>query len=67
MAAFEAKTIFCISSETRLGDMNIPQVIKSEHISQGRQPVFAYKRNAAIIAWPMAVKKQQGCWPDTSP
>lgn len=47
--------------ETRLGDMNIPQVIKSEHNSQGRQPVFAYKRNAAMIAWPMAVKKQQSC------
>ncbi|XP_056021245.1 uncharacterized protein LOC130054716 isoform X3 [Ostrea edulis] len=45
--------------ETRLVDMNIPQVIKLEHSSQGRQPVFAYKRNAAIIAWPMSVKKQQ--------
>ncbi|XP_022332135.2 protein sprint-like isoform X3 [Crassostrea virginica] len=44
--------------ETRLSDMNIPQMLKSEHNSQGRQPVFAYKRNAAIIAWPMAVKKQ---------
>lgn len=47
--------------------MNIPQVIKSEHNSQGRQPVFAYKRNAAMIAWPMAVKKQQSCQLDTPP
>ncbi|XP_061172752.1 uncharacterized protein LOC133182059 [Saccostrea echinata] len=47
--------------ETRLGDMNIPQVIKSENNSHGRQPVFAYKRNAAIIAWPMSVKRQQNC------
>lgn len=50
--------LFFLFKETRLSDMNIPQMLKSEHNSQGRQPVFAYKRNAAIIAWPMTVKKQ---------
>ncbi|KAK3093565.1 hypothetical protein FSP39_017349, partial [Pinctada imbricata] len=44
--------------ETRMGDMDCPQLFKIDHLTQGRECVFAYKRNEANIAWPMSLKKQ---------
>ncbi|KAL5008634.1 hypothetical protein ScPMuIL_014215 [Solemya velum] len=44
-------------NETHLSDNDIPQEIKEEHLTNGQQCAFAYKRTAANIAWPKNIKR----------
>lgn len=43
--------------ETKLNDIECPQVLKAEIMSKNQDCVFAYKRIAANIAWPLSMKK----------
>ncbi|XP_021359984.1 uncharacterized protein LOC110454668 isoform X2 [Mizuhopecten yessoensis] len=43
--------------ERRLQDVEIPQDLKTEHQNSKKNCVFAYKRTAANIAWPMSLQK----------
>jgi len=40
-----------------LNDSECPQVLKAEMMSHNKECVFAYKRIAANIAWPLSMKK----------
>lgn len=43
--------------ERRLLDAEIPQDLKNEHQNNKKNCVFAYKRTAANIAWPVSLQK----------
>jgi len=42
--------------DCKLMDMECPQGLKVERLSRNKECIFAYKRNAANIAWPMSVQ-----------
>ncbi|KAJ8308652.1 hypothetical protein KUTeg_013526 [Tegillarca granosa] len=42
--------------EIKLGESECPQVLKVDYLSKGDECVFAFKRIAANIAWPMSMK-----------
>lgn len=44
-------------TETKLTDMEIPKDLKAKKQASGIDCEFAYKRNAATIAWPVSFSK----------
>ena len=44
---------YFVISEDRLGESVCPQTVKTEIISDGRECLFAFKRNNAKFAWPV--------------